>query len=502
MPTLTKSALRRLITGGETSTVELKVASPRPDEMAERLCGLANAQGGCIIIGVADESLEIVGVPDKRIALTKDVVLRATRQIIKPVLLLDPPEPEEYVLDGKKLVVATVPPNVGAIYQAGGVFWVRRGTYTVPLNVAEIVELAYGRGLVSWELQPARKATMADINAKRVEEHLHRRSARSQEGGRFDDLEQALIGMECAKVMSDGEARPTNAGVLFFGYDPQQDIFQSEVVCVLFRDELGVGGYIDRKIVRGTIQELIDSTEVFLNKHMMVGAKIVGWKRIDLPEYPIEALREAAVNAVIHRDYSRTGESIRVFYYSDRVEVHSPGTLLPGVTVEQMEQGKVVSRLRNPILANLLRDVPGYMERIGSGIRLMLNEMRKMGLPPPQFREMGGEFIVTFRNTPISDTGPVGTAPSREDEIQQLMLDALPASATSEIPDKEELTASEQRMKTALRYIQEHGTITNREYCELTGISESTALRDLEAWIARGTLKKVGKRRGRRYELS
>lgn len=106
--------------GGETSTVELKVASPRPDEMAERLCGLANAQGGCIIIGVADESLEIIGVPDKRLALTKDVVLRAARRIIKPVLLLDPPELEEYVLDGRKLVVATVPPNTGPIYQAGG----------------------------------------------------------------------------------------------------------------------------------------------------------------------------------------------------------------------------------------------------------------------------------------------------------------------------------------------------------------------------------------------
>ncbi len=139
-------------TVGETSTVELKVASPRPDEMAERLCGLANAQGGFIIVGVADESLEIVGVPDKKIALTKDVILRATRQIIKPVLLLDPPEPEVYVLGGKKLVVATVPSNTGAIYQAGGVCWVRRGTHTVPLSVSEIMGLAYGRGLVSWEI--------------------------------------------------------------------------------------------------------------------------------------------------------------------------------------------------------------------------------------------------------------------------------------------------------------------------------------------------------------
>ncbi len=88
--------------------------------MAERLCGLANAQGGYIIIGVADESLEIVGVPERKIALTKDVILRAARQIIKPVLLLDPPEPEVYALDGKTLVVATVPPNNGAVYQASG----------------------------------------------------------------------------------------------------------------------------------------------------------------------------------------------------------------------------------------------------------------------------------------------------------------------------------------------------------------------------------------------
>jgi len=111
MPPLSKTALRKLIEFGETATVELKVASPRPDEMAERLCGLANAQGGYIIVGIADESLEIVGVPDKKIALTKDVILRATRQMIKPMLLLNPPEPEVYVLDGRSLVVATVPPN-------------------------------------------------------------------------------------------------------------------------------------------------------------------------------------------------------------------------------------------------------------------------------------------------------------------------------------------------------------------------------------------------------
>ena len=497
MPRMRESALRKLITVGETSTVELKVASPRPDEMAERLCGLANAQGGFIIVGVADESLEIVGVPDKKIALTKDVILRATRQIIKPVLLLDPPEPEVYVLGGKKLVVATVPSNTGAIYQAGGVCWVRRGTHTVPLSVSEIMELAYGRGLVSWEIQAARRGTMEDIDMERVKAYLFQRSARGQQAGRFDDLERTLLGMSCATTSRDGQIVPTNAGILFFGHDPQQPLFQSEVVCVLFRDELGVGGYADRKIIRGTVQELIDQAVEFLNKYLAVGAKIVGWKRIDLPEYPIEALREAVVNAVVHRDYSREGESIRIFYYTDRVEIHSPGLLLPGITVEQMERGEVRSILRNPVLAGLLRDIPGYMERVGSGIRLMLNETRGMGLPAPQFREMG-EFVVTFRKAPSSLSQSRDVSPE-EDKPRQLMLDVLPATSSS--VDEIEALDLDKREVRAMQYVQDHGSITNREYRQLTGVSASTANRDLESLVGQKILIRIGGKRGTRYKL-
>jgi ATP-dependent DNA helicase RecG len=127
MPKLSERELRRLIKGGETNTVELKLASPRPTEMAERLCGMANSKGGLIIIGIEDTSLGIIGVPDNRIALTIDVILRASRQI-QPVLLLNPPEPETYTLDGKRLVVACVPPNNGPLYQVSGVCWIRKGT--------------------------------------------------------------------------------------------------------------------------------------------------------------------------------------------------------------------------------------------------------------------------------------------------------------------------------------------------------------------------------------
>src|SRR5436305_5940561 len=102
MARMSESRLRQLIKGGETNTIELKVAAPRAVEMAERLCGMANAQGGLVIIGVKDASHEIVGVPDHRLGETLDVILRAVRQMIKPELVLDPPEPEIYTVGGKE----------------------------------------------------------------------------------------------------------------------------------------------------------------------------------------------------------------------------------------------------------------------------------------------------------------------------------------------------------------------------------------------------------------
>lgn len=490
MATLTDAALRRAIADGETNTVELKKAVPRPGELAERMCGMANAQGGIIIIGVEDGTLKIVGVPDARMALTHDMVLRATRQI-DPPLFLDPPEPEVYLLDGKRVVVATIPQSRGPVYQASGVFWIRRSTQTIPLRASEMLELSNDRGLQDWELQPVKDATMKDIDADRVEAYVHQRSMRSRGLHRFDNMQQFLVGLQCAKVVNR-KVVPTNAGLLFFGRYPQQYVIQSEVVCVLYRDASGVGGYSDRKIIVGSIQELIDETEGFLSQHVPVGGRIEGWKRLDLPDYPLEALREAVVNAVIHRDYSRRGESIRLFYYEDRIEVHSPGLLLPGVTVEQMRRGEVTSKLRNPVLAALLRDIPGYMERVGSGIRLMLEETRRMGLPPPQFREMS-EFVVTFSKAPIAPSVRQTSSSGTLWEVEERQSDVT--------VDESLLIEQEQRMRVAMQYIQEYGAITNTQYRKLTGVSEATARRDLEALVARGALRGIGKTRGRQYQL-
>ncbi len=338
MGTLNDIELKRIIKGGETNTVELKVAAPRATEMAERLCGLANAQGGIVIIGVKDSSHEIVGVPDHRIGETLDVLARASQKMIKPELMLDPSEPEIYTLSGKNIVVATVRPSHGPVYQAHGIYWIRRGTHTVSLSLSELLEVANDRGLLDWEHQPTRNATMEDIDLEKVGSYVAQRSVTTRQASRFQDVERVLIGMKCVVETSSGDRVPTNAGLLFFGRYPQEHIIQGDVACVLFRETVGASRYADRRIVTGTLQELIDGAALFLSRYIAVGARMEGFKRIDIPEYSLEALREAVINAVVHRDYSKRGESVRVFCYPDRVEIHSPGLLLPGITVEQMER--------------------------------------------------------------------------------------------------------------------------------------------------------------------
>ncbi|GCE12498.1 ATP-binding protein [Tengunoibacter tsumagoiensis] len=260
--------------------------------------------------------------------------------------------------------------------------------------------------------------------------------------------------MRCAIQTENRKLLSTNAGLLFFGHDPQMSIIQGKIVCVLFRETIGTSRYADRKILTGPLQELIDEAEAFLNRYIAVGARIEGWKRIDVQEYSIEILREAIVNAVVHRDYSKRGESIRVFYYPDRIEVHNPGLLLPGITVKLMERGEVQSKLRNPILANLLRDIPGYMERIGSGIRFMIDESKRLGLPSPHFQETS-EFVVTFPRA--TEFTPVAARPVQK----ELQWAETPASLSPQ--------SQEDLLMKAVQYVHDHGSITNREHRTLTG---------------------------------
>lgn len=247
---LAEPAIRQMLADGESVAVEFKIKAPRPAELAERICGMANGRGGTLLIGIADATGEVVGLEKPNDAI--DIVLRAARTVKPPVTLVAPGA-EVCLLDGRPIVVAQVPLNDGELYQAGGVCWIRRGTHTVPMTTTEIAEHMNATGALRWETQLCPNTRLDHLDAALLERYLAFRTERSRLNLRHTPQEELLLGLNCAaRDPQTGDVRPTNVGVLMFGYDPQFHIPQSEVVCVRYKDSLGAGKYVDRKIISGS----------------------------------------------------------------------------------------------------------------------------------------------------------------------------------------------------------------------------------------------------------
>ncbi len=541
MKILTADELRALIAQGEGVNVELKGSGARPIELAERMCGLANSAGGWVIMGVDDATLEIIGVNSPKYA--RDNLIQAARRC-QPMLVFSPPEPQGMTIDGKRLVVAYVPQAIDTLYQTtGGTFWIRKGSQTVPMTLPELVSAMYHRGLRSWEREPAPlPASLEDLSSDLLATFM---ASRSPALLRHSNDNQRLVGLGAAVDVPGRGLVPTNVGLLMFSELPQALLLQSEVDVVEWRVPgaapgavtgtagvagaagaapgmvmatseagRGRGGWLDRRRLTGPVPELIESALHFVQTHIRVSARIVGSQRIETPAYPLEAVREAIVNALVHRDYSIVGSNVRVFIYHDHLEVRSPGRLLPGVSIEALLQGEAISRARNPILASLLRDWPGghYIERLGAGIRLMITAMQEEGLPPPTLEEVGDEFVVRFTSTG-AEAGSTSTGMVSMHVEGQAVPAAPATSAVPAVPPVPAARAGQlilpearlrrlnERQLRALEIVQRQGSIRNDGYRAATDISDRTAARELRELVDLGLLVRRGSGKALHYVL-
>lgn len=193
-------------------------------------------------------------------------------------------------------------------------------------------------------------------------------------------------------------------------------------------------------------------------------------QRREIWDYPLEALREAVINALIHRDYFDTLGHISIRVYDDRLYIWNPGELPAGMAVEDLHRRPHDSRPRNPLLARVFY-YAGWIEHWGSGTIRILDLCRRQGLPDPQFQSGSGRFEVLFNKDIFSD-------------------EFLRQSGLNE------------RQLQAVAYVKDNGRITNTEYQALTGVSKITASRDLEQMVIREILQKFGTTgKGTYYQL-
>jgi len=286
-------------------------------------------------------------------------------------------------------------------------------------------------------------------------------------------------------VRHEGRLRPTNAGILLFGKEPQRFLRGAAVTAVRFAGE-AMSDIFNREDISGTLPDQIRRAETFLLDHLRKGVSIgKTMARAENHEYPMEAARELVVNAVAHRDYSIGGDEIRLFLFRDRMEVTSPGGLPGPVTIDNIKDERFS---RNPVIVQVLSDM-GFIERLGYGVDRVIALMREGRLRDPQFAETAGGFRVMLYNeslepTPIPVEVPIDTTPRFDGTFHGQPINP--------------------RQEAALIYLYTPGNvrITNSDLQTLCpDVHPETIRRDLAHLVTKGILKKMGEKRGSYYIL-
>jgi ATP-dependent DNA helicase RecG len=405
---LIKLVIKIQQTKSERQNVELKAAARGcPTRLYDTLSSFSNQDNGGIIIFGIDENnnYEVVGVYDAQ-DLQKKVTEQCKQMQPSVRALFTVSE-----IEGKVIVSAEIPSvdiserpvfykGVGRVRGS----YIRVGDSDELMSEYEIYSYDAFRKRIRDDIRTVPSAKLSLFDQKRLYGYLnavrHERRNLAEQVSEDEILE--LMGIVSEKI-------PTLAGVMSFSVYPQGHFPQLCITAVSVPGtEIGETGedgerFIDNKRITGAIPDMLEDAVDFVRKNSKTKTIIdENGKRCDKPEYPVKAVREAILNALVHRDYSIHTENlpIRIEMYRDRMEIVSSGGLYGKISIDSL--GKVRPERRNAVLANIL-ELLGVTENRYSGIPTINNEFKKAGLPAPEFSVYHGEFKVIFRNSKNSE---------------------------------------------------------------------------------------------------
>lgn len=403
-----EEALRRLVEDiqrqkTEKQTLELKTANGGfPNKIYDTLSSFSNQdEGGIIVFGISEkDDYKVVGVYNASDVQKK--VMEWCEQmcpIVRAVLTV-------CEIDGKMVVSAEIPGveiTQRPVYYAGagkvkGSF-VRVTDGDKTMTPFEVYSYEAFRKRIQDDIRVVENAKLKFFNQERMDRYL--KAVKRERDNLVKSVSDQDI-LELMGVTIDG--KPTLAGLMTFSQYPQTYFPQLCITAVVVPGtEIGVVGkdgerFIDNKRITGAIPDMLEEAMEFVRKNSRTKT-IIGedGQRRDRTEYPMKAVREAILNALVHRDYSIYTESIPVTIemFRDRMEIKNGGGLFGGVSIENL--GHIRTETRNVVLVNIL-ELLNITENRYSGIPTMKMECREYGLPEPEFKVVRGEFVVIFRN--------------------------------------------------------------------------------------------------------
>lgn len=377
-----KSDVLQMIANGENSGVEFKRDDLRPEQLAKEIVALANLKGGSLLLGVEDDGA-ISGI--QRADLELWVMDTVFGRYVHPMIL---PYYEEVAFDdGRRVAVIRLTEGAAKPYvlRNNGLeeIYVRVGSTSRLATREQQARLFESGGLLHSEVLPVSGSMLEDLDLARLTDYLLNITGDPAAPATHADWEQRLVGLGFMVTRPDGPLVCTIAGLVLFGHSPRRTMRYSGVRWMSFagtdkeynaQDDSVFDGPLlalwrggrgePREFVEGGLLErLMDRMRPFTTQ---AGEELQdGVRRDAVEKYPAEAVREAVLNALVHRDWTRAME-VEVASYVDRLEVISPGSLQKSMTVEKMLAGQ--RSAGNPIIVEVMRDY-GYVEHRGMGVR-------------------------------------------------------------------------------------------------------------------------------------
>jgi predicted HTH transcriptional regulator len=393
----TREQLLEKIRLGEDSFLECKEAvfagrkikAPGRDELADELAAFANARGGVLVLGVADKTREVVGIPIERLDSVEQFVAEVVRDSIKPPLYPVIERLELPDTSGRAQPVVRVAITRSLfVHQSPSGYLHRVGSSKRQMEPDYLARLFQQRSqtrLIRFDEQVVHDVSFGDLDPALVDRF---RTPQTQ-----DDRHTLARKLGMAAEAEGGELRPTVAGVLLGTGEPQRWLPHAIVQAVAYRGvsiatALDSREYqLDGKEIGGPLDAQIAEACLFVLRNQRMGATKHAGRR-DLPQYDLIAIFEAIVNAVAHRDYSMHGAKIRLRMFSDRLELYSPGALANTMTVETLPYRQAS---RNETVTSLLAKcaVPSsiggletprstLMDRRGEGVAIILERSERL----------------------------------------------------------------------------------------------------------------------------
>lgn len=387
----------------ETQTLELKSAfTDCPKKLFDTLSSFSNQDdGGIIVFGVDEKNdFEEKGVYDPQ-DLQKKINAQCLQMEPKVRPLLTVLEKDE-----KHFVAAEIPgieiTERPCYYRGKGRLkgsYTRIGDSDEPMTEYEVYSYEAFRKKYQDDIRIVPRATLRSLNQSKLADYVAKLKTGKPHLSEIDD--ETIY--ELMSVKRNNEI--TLTAVMLFSPYPQAYFPQMGITAVVVPGtEIGTEGttgerFVDNLRIEGTIPEMLDTTISFVRRNMRTKTIInpETGKREDRTDYPITAIREAILNALVHRDYSihTEGMPIQVMMFDDRIEIHNPGGIYGRIKVDQL--GKVQPDTRNPVLATAM-EVLGVTENRYRGIPTIIREMRKYELPAPVFEDLRGQFTAIFYN--------------------------------------------------------------------------------------------------------